>query len=84
MSVLLRRIEKLEAANRPPALPEPLRIIRVIVDPKAGPMSALCGGQQINRQAGEADTAFRERACREFNRAFSGPCLEFGDCDEEI
>ncbi|UCV01737.1 hypothetical protein [Dechloromonas denitrificans] len=84
MSVLLKRIEKLEAANRPPLELEPMRIIRMIVDPKAGPTSALCGGQQINRQAGETDSAFRERASREFNRAFNGPCVESVDGDEKI
>lgn len=84
MSALLKRIEKLEEANRPPPEPEPLLIIRMVVDPEAGATSAICHGKQINRQEGENDGAFRERACKVFNRSFNGPCVEFGDLDEDI
>ncbi len=84
MSALLKRIEKLEEANRPPAPMEALRMIRVIVDPGAGATSALCGGQMINREADESESAFRERACRQFNQEFNGPCVQSVDGDEDI
>lgn len=84
MSALMKRIEKLEQANRPPPPMEALRIIRVVIDSDAGATSALCGGQTIHRKADETESAFRDRACREFNRVFNGPCVEFVDGDEEI
>lgn len=84
MSALLKRIEKLEATNRPPPAIEALRIIRVIVDPGTGATSAICDGQTIHRKADETESAFRERACREFNLSLNGPCVQSVDGDEEI
>lgn len=84
MNALLKRIEKLEIAHRPPPENEPMHIIRMVVDPEAGATSAICHGKQINRQAGESDGAFRDRASREFNRAFNGPCVGLGEHDEDI
>ena len=84
MNALLKRIEKLEAANRPAPEVEALRIIRMVFAPSEGLVSALCGSAQIDRHEGEACETFRQRAAATFNRMFRGPCAESVDCDEDI
>lgn len=84
MNALLKRIEKLEEATRPPPVVEPLRIIRLVVAPNEGVTAALCGGRQIERREGEQDVDFRLRAAKTFNRAYAGPCVEAVDGDEDI
>lgn len=39
---------------------------------------------QIERREGEQDVDFRLRAAKTFNRAYSGPCVEAVDGDEDI
>lgn len=84
MNALLKRIEKLEEANRPPPEVEALRIIRLVVSPEEGITSAICGGGEIERREGEQEGVFQMRAAKEFNRAFNGPCAQSVDGDEDI
>lgn len=84
MSTLLKRIEKLEEANRPPPKVEPIRIIRLFVEPKLGATSSACGDMEIDRNEGEGEEEFRLRAHRTFNVSFKGPCVQAFDGDEDI
>lgn len=84
MSALLKRIEKLEEANRPPVEPEPLRVIRMVISPGDGVTAAICGDRQIDRNDDEQEADFQVRASKAFNRAFNGPCVQSVDGDEDI
>lgn len=84
MSVLLRRIEKLEAASRPPPEPPTIRFIRMVVGPDGCASSAIHCGESIVRSYGEDEGDFRERAIREFRERSAGPCVMMDPLDEDI
>jgi len=86
MSVLLKRIEKLEAANRPPPPPEvkSIRFVRIVLEADGSPSSAIFKGGSIVRSYDESESDFRERAMKECRAHAGEPCVMVEPLDEDL
>lgn len=84
MSALLRRIEKLEAANLPPPATHKIWFVRMIVGADGSALKAISDGFEIVRSHDEVEEVFRYRAMDKIREHFEGPCIELGPLDEAL